>query len=101
MGWILNAQDGSRIYDESAAFLQSIERALCTERGTRIGRPEYGITARRFRQARRNDVSTVELADEVRAAVADLIDVASLDFEEVGEGTRVTINGEIQVVLRT
>ena len=101
MGWILDEDDGTRIYDEDAAFLQSIERALCTERGTRIGRPDYGVAARRFRQTRRNNDTIRELSDEVRSAVADLIDASSLDFEEIVGGTRVTINGRIQVVLRT
>ena len=101
MGWILNQNDGSRIYDEETAFRQSLERALCTERGTRIGRPEYGISHRRFRHRRRTPDAQRELAVEIRAAVVDLIDVTSLDFEILGDDTRVTINGDVQVVLKT
>ena len=98
MGWIL--KDGERIYDEDEAFQHSLERALCTERGSRIGRPEYGVAHRRFRSARRNDDSLRDLSDQIREMCAGLVAVRSLDFEEDGDDTRVTINGRFQVVLR-
>ena len=101
MGWILNEKDGSRIYDEDDAFLQSVTRALVTERGERIGRPGYGVSSLRHREDRRNDETTRELNDEIRDAAEGLVEIESTDFEDVTGGTRVTINGDIQVVLKT
>lgn len=99
MGWIL--KDGERITDEDEAFRHSLERALCTERGSRIGRPGYGIAHRRFRSARRNDDSLRDLSDQITEMCAGLVTVRSLDFEIDGDDTTVTVNGQIQVVLRT
>lgn len=101
MGWILNEKDGSRIDDEDDAYLQSVTRALVTERGDRIGRPEYGVSSQRFKHDRFNDDTTRELNDEIREASNGLVEIQSTEFEEVTGGTRVTLNGEIQVVLKT